>query len=164
MPESLPQLPQGWVPLYDHSQSRWYYAEPATARTQWERPQDQGYGGPPPGGDGSRGFGGGYDQQQQQYGGQPQYGAPAPGYGGYPQQQQQYGGYPPQQQYGAYPQQQYTDPQADKNKDRKNMMLGAAGGLAAGAIGGALLANALGGEFLPSPLPLHRATLPFSFP
>lgn len=45
------------------------------------------------------------------------------------------------------------DQKPKKDKDNKNMMLAAGGGLAAGAIGGAVIANAMGmsSSFLPSP-------------
>lgn len=123
MPEDLPPLPHGWIALHDAVQQRWYYGDKNTGRTQWERPidhsqggGDRGHGGGGYGHDQSRGYGGGY-------GGAPQYGGP------------QYGGYP--QQHGG----EYKD---KGGKDNKKLMMGAAGGLAAGAVGGALLASALG--------------------
>ena len=91
----------------------------------------------------------GYGQQQPMYG----HGAPPVGYGGYPQQQGGYGGYPPQQQGGyygggGYPQQQYQQQQAYGRPARSGgggmgMMGGAALGLGAGVLGGALIADAV---------------------
>lgn len=106
----------------------------------------QGYGG-----------GGGYGQPAP-YGspspyGQPGYGAPSPygqpAYGGYPPQGPGYGGYPPQQMGyggggygGGYPQQQYGRP-AKSGGGGLGAAGGAALGLGAGVIGGALLMDAI---------------------
>ncbi|POR37863.1 Uncharacterized protein TPAR_01926, partial [Tolypocladium paradoxum] len=65
-PSDKPPLPQGWTPLFDQQHQRWYYAEAATGRTQWEAP---GYDPRPP----PMGFGPGDDSRthgQGAYGGQ----------------------------------------------------------------------------------------------
>ncbi|KAI0870093.1 hypothetical protein GGS24DRAFT_123517 [Hypoxylon argillaceum] len=119
-PSGKPPLPDGWVPQWDRQYQRWYYAEEATGRTQWEAPgarnsESRGWGSS---GDVSHG-GSGYDS----YSHAP---PPAPGYEQYPSRAQ-----------GEY----YNGGQEKKKKD--HTLLYAAGGLAAGAIGGALIANAL---------------------
>ncbi len=108
-------MPQGWSPLWDPVGQRWAYLEQSVSKVIWTVPTGPSY--PGAGYDASRGFG---DQSQGGYG--------APG-GGYPGGQGGYGGYPDQQK---------------KDDGKKNMMMGAAAGVAAGAIGGALIANALG--------------------
>ncbi|KAG2194393.1 hypothetical protein INT47_006708, partial [Mucor saturninus] len=114
--QSPPQLPPGWIALWDESAQRYYYVEQATGTTQWEVPTAPSNAAQA--GVGSRGEAssyslpqaqnnigypqaGGYPQEQQQ--GYPQQ---SPGYSqqqspGYPQQQSP--GYPQQQQQG-YPQ------------------------------------------------------------
>lgn len=95
-----------------------------------------GYGGGPSGpgyGEGERGYGG-YDQGQQGYQQGGQYG------GQYQQGGYQQGGYQQGYQQGYGEQGEHSE---KKSSDKKNMLLGAAGGLAVGAIGGALIANAL---------------------
>ncbi|PTB76789.1 hypothetical protein M440DRAFT_1354944 [Trichoderma longibrachiatum ATCC 18648] len=37
-PSDKPPLPQGWIPLFDQSRQRWYYANQETGVTQWEAP------------------------------------------------------------------------------------------------------------------------------
>ncbi|KAK1775599.1 hypothetical protein QBC45DRAFT_445064 [Copromyces sp. CBS 386.78] len=109
----------------------------------------------PSGGSSSHGYGGGgypaqghspapYGQQQPMYGQQ----GPPVGYGGYPQQGG-YGGYPPQQGYA--PQQGYYQQQQAYGRPGRSggggggmgMMGGAALGLGAGVLGGALIADAV---------------------
>ncbi|EEU45249.1 uncharacterized protein NECHADRAFT_93840 [Fusarium vanettenii 77-13-4] len=167
-PSDKPPLPEGWTAQFDQQHQRWYYVEVATGRTQWEAPGQHapppamvvvtevllamaallamggygspspGYGGygspPPPAGYGSPPPPGGY-------GGAPGYGSPspygAPGYGapggGYPHQD---GGHNPYGNEG--------ERGGEKKKSGSSgMLLGAAGGLAVGAVGGALIANAL---------------------
>lgn len=150
MPDSLPPLPPGWLAQWDHNQRRWYYAEPATGRTQWERPIDHSQG------DGERGYGGGGYGGAPPYGGQPGYDdGQFHGYGGGHGGEPQYGGEYPQ---GQYPQEYPSEQKSKSSSDKKKMMMGAAGGLAAGAIGGALIANALG-KWAPLILP----SIPHSF-
>lgn len=141
-PPGSPPCPPGWSPTWDQNSQRWYFTEHATGRTQWDPPNmgavggygQAGYGGAPGFAQGDRGMGdGGYYGQSQP--------------GGYPPQQ---GGYPnysggSQPMYGA-------DGTKDVKKEKKsgsNAMLYGAGGLAAGAVGGALLANALGKFYSP---------------
>lgn len=129
MPEHLPALPQGWIAQWDSQSGHYYYAEQATGRTQWERPLPSGYSaGPPAGYDSSTR---GHDAH---YGGG-QYGGASGGY--YPPQ-----GYPPQ---GGHYDAGYSGDghKKEKKSGKGGVLLGAAGGLAAGAIGGALIANAL---------------------
>lgn len=145
--------------MWDDEYQRWYYVEEATGRSQWEAPGfersslasggeqetrgygDSSYSAPPQqyGGGGYGGYGGGHS------GG----GAPDYGYGGQPQQQ--YGGYqqpPPPQSYGGYDQHQQQayggEPVKEKKKDNSGLYMGAAAGLAVGAIGGAVIAHELG--------------------
>lgn len=142
-PRDKPPIPQGWIPQFDQQHQRWYYVEEASGRSQWEAPGfnaggggSDTRGGPDPSYGGAPGYGGGA----------PGYGGGAPGYGS-PPPPQQYGGYPGS---SPYPQQQ----QQEKKSGSSGMLLGAAGGLAAGAVGGALLANALGSSS--SILPLRH--------
>lgn len=150
-PPGSPPCPPGWSPTWDQNSQRWYFTEHATGRTQWDPPNmgavggygQPGYGGAPnyasghPGSEHDRGMGGGgyYGQGQGGYG-QP---------GGYPPQPDySHGGQQPM--YGAGPGAGY-EATKDGKKEKKsgsNAMLYGAGGLAAGAVGGALLANALG--------------------
>ncbi|RYP07008.1 hypothetical protein DL764_002831 [Monosporascus ibericus] len=58
-PPNKPPIPVGWIPQYDPRYQRWYYAEEATGRTQWEAPEYR-----PPGPD-RRGYG---SQEQHGYG------------------------------------------------------------------------------------------------
>ncbi|RYP93531.1 hypothetical protein DL770_000415 [Monosporascus sp. CRB-9-2] len=58
-PPNKPPIPVGWIPQYDPRYQRWYYAEEATGRTQWEAPEYR-----PPGPD-CRGYG---SQEQHGYG------------------------------------------------------------------------------------------------
>lgn len=107
-------MPPEFVPVYSEQHQRWYFAKTA-GFSQWE---DPGYLSAMPayGGSGaSRGFGGG-----------DAYGAPS--------------GPPPGADYrgdGAVAGEK-------KNNDKRNMILGAAGGLAVGAVGAAVIADALG--------------------
>ncbi|KAH7420069.1 hypothetical protein BKA64DRAFT_32696 [Cadophora sp. MPI-SDFR-AT-0126] len=127
-----PQVPQGWQPLWDPVGNRWAYLEQWNSKVNWNVPTGPSY--PQQGyesNDASRGMGG--------YG---DHGAPG-GYGGYQQGYQQGG---------------YQDPAKAKDDSKKNMMMGAAAGVAVGAVGGVLLANALGMVTCLSdslPFPLH---------
>lgn len=137
-------MPSQWVPVWFEAQQRWYFAE-TTGRSQWDAPfhipAQPAYGDHS---SGTRGVDPGY-------GGAPAYGAAgaagaAAAYSSPPPGQ----GYasPPPQGYGAPPGAPYGQegyPQEEKKKDNstRNMMLGAAGGLAVGAVGGALIADAL---------------------
>ncbi|KAI1418921.1 hypothetical protein F5Y12DRAFT_780625 [Xylaria sp. FL1777] len=128
-PEGRPPLPQGWVPEWDQKYQRWYYAEEATGHTQWEAPgarSSDSRGWAPLGDHGASshetpGYGNyGHESRDYDTRGSSGYGQHSDGrYGGYHD-----GGQP-----------------AEKKKD--HTLLYAAGGLAVGAIGGALIANAL---------------------
>ncbi|KKK15698.1 hypothetical protein ARAM_007464 [Aspergillus rambellii] len=112
-PPAPGNVPYPWVARWDERDQRWFFQNEQTGQTSREHP---GYSqGAPPASQGQY-YGGG--------GG----GAPAPG--GYYNEQQQ------QQHHHQHHQQQQEQERAPK-KDRK--MLYAAGGLAAGAIGGAML-------------------------
>ena len=131
-----PQLPPGWISQWDPNSQRYYYLEQASGRTQWEMPQHYQSGGPPPfqGQSGAPQMGGMGGYQAPGYAGQ------APGYAGQP---------------GQYQTNEYKDASgtvhkefkdADKKKDKGHggMLAAGAGGLAVGAIGGAVVANAMG--------------------
>ncbi|EGR46892.1 uncharacterized protein TRIREDRAFT_122943 [Trichoderma reesei QM6a] len=155
-PSDKPPLPQGWIPLFDQSRQRWYYANQETGVTQWEAP---GYVAPPPRppmetypSEDSRGSGhspyppavpyghtpGGYSAPpgpppSASYGAPPPmppagYGAPAGEYGGHGE----YGG-----------QGEEEKKKKKKSSGSSGLLLGAAGGVAAGLVGGALLHHAL---------------------
>lgn len=152
-PQDKPPIPRGWIPKWDQQYQRWYYVEEATGRSQWEAPgydatrppmpgadsrgHESSYGGgaPPPSGYGHHdsGYGaGGYSGGGGGYGG-------GSGYGGDHGGQGQYGGYGSEQRGDSY------EPEKEKKSSNKSgMLLGVAGGLAVGAVGGALLNEALG--------------------
>jgi hypothetical protein len=130
------------VAQFDQASGRWYYIEQATGISRWEPPAS-----PAPYGQydhsqvpqyaGAYGSQGAYPGQPAPYPGQPPYQAqaPYPGQGGY---------YDPLM--GAPPGGDYSHSKGEKSDkdDKSKMLLGAAGGLAVGAVGGALVANALG--------------------
>lgn len=132
---------------FDHASQRWYYIEQATGISRWEPPAY-----PAPYGQ--------YGQPQvPQYAGAPVYPpgqqGPDPYYGGGPGQDRGYhpgygpqGGYAPGYDYsqgGEHYSGEKSGKDKDKSKDdKKAMLLAGAGGLAVGAVGGALIANALG--------------------
>jgi WW domain-containing protein len=149
-PMAAPSTPGGWLVQWNNQYQRWFYVDQATGRSQWEHPA------PPTGGhgDGTRAFGGPESHGGNHYGGSPApsgYGAPSPygqpGYGApSPYGQPGYG------QPAPYGQPGYGQPYpegGEKKSSSSGMLLGAAGGLAVGAVGGALIANALS-EFKPS--------------
>ncbi|KZL77162.1 WW domain-containing protein [Colletotrichum tofieldiae] len=166
-PMAAPPVSSGWLVQWDTTNNRWFYVDQSSGRSQWEHPSPptgpQGgssYAPPPvpphPTSD-TRAFGGdqghGYGSPAPSYGGAAPYGG-APSYGGSPAPygQPSYGGAPApygQAPYGQAPygQQGGTNPYGEKDKEKKSgssgMLLGAAGGLAVGAVGGALIANAL---------------------
>ncbi|KAH9819367.1 DUF4870 domain-containing protein [Teratosphaeria destructans] len=140
--ENPPPLPAGWITQWDSARQRGFYFETATGRSQWELPgQGPSFAAAPY--DANRG----YDQHQYNQQG---YQAGAPGYdprgatgpydanvGGH------VSGYPPA-----------TVEQVPKKKDhtKRNIALGAAAGVA----GGALLYNALGTYQPCHPLHMHE--------
>ena len=120
----LPQLPSGWQPLWDPVGQRWAYLETGNGRVDWNVPVNPSYAH----GDANRGFGDGHDG----HGGHGGHG----GYGGHEHDSYSHG------HGGGYGEEHKSK---DKAKDdKKNLMLGVAGGLAVGAVGGAVIANALG--------------------
>ncbi|RAL12898.1 WW domain protein [Aspergillus homomorphus CBS 101889] len=139
-PVPPPPLPMGWTQEWEPNVRRAFYVEVPTGRSQWEPPlgdtdgsRDLAPAGPPAG----------------------YYGAPSPAppqpEGGYYPPPQQGGYYPPQQQGG-----EYVDPEEQKSRERKKMMMGAAAGLALGAVGGALLNHELGKSYPVT----HRPSFP----
>lgn len=133
-PSGKPPLPSGWIPQWDRQYQRWYYAEEATGRTQWEAPGARGSE--------SRGWGPSGDDGNVSHGG--------PGYDGYGHESGQSAGHYDARGsgYGQYPSEgrgeHYESGPVKEKKKKDNTLLYAAGGLAAGAIGGALIAQALG--------------------
>ncbi|KAK6436876.1 hypothetical protein LTR95_006933 [Oleoguttula sp. CCFEE 5521] len=120
----VPPCPPGWAVQWDQNQQRWFYIEQASGRSTWD-PPNPNYGD----NSGSTGHSGApqYGSQALQYGmgghGNPSHGADHASYGGGPQYWQP--GY------------------GQEKKGGNHAMLYGAGGLAAGTIGGALIANAM---------------------
>ncbi|KAL7948548.1 hypothetical protein V8C42DRAFT_314812 [Trichoderma barbatum] len=168
-PSDKPPLPQGWIPLFDQSRQRWYYANKETGVTQWEAP---GYIAPPPRpplesypSEDSRGSGHSPYPPAAPYGHTPGgYGAPpAPpagydshgghggydshgGHGGY-ENHGGHGGYDSHGGHGGYGGEGHGEGHSEEKKKKSSgksgLLLGAAGGVAAGLVGGALLHHAL---------------------
>ncbi|KAL6866743.1 hypothetical protein J3F83DRAFT_715566 [Trichoderma novae-zelandiae] len=158
-PSDKPPLPQGWIPLFDQSRQRWYYASQETGVTQWEAP---GYVAPPPRppletypSEDSRGSGQSPYPPAVPYGHTPggysappgpphsgSYGAPPVPPAGYGALAGEYGSHG---EYGGYGGGDYGEEKKTKKKSSgsSGMLLGAAGGVAAGLVGGALLHHAL---------------------
>ncbi|KAL2163181.1 hypothetical protein VTH06DRAFT_5237, partial [Thermothelomyces fergusii] len=160
-PADKPPIPSGWKPCWDDHYQRWFYVEEHSGRSQWEAPgYEQSYR-PPPENDNrghdipgaSHGYGAppaGYDthhtpsvpgaEGQSPYG-QATYGQAPDGqapYGQAPYGQNPYGPGP----YGGEhvsPQPEYEDHRGShkEKKSHSGMLLGAAGGLAVGAVAGA---------------------------
>ena len=122
-------MPPGWQTLWDPVGQRWAYLESWNSKVAWTVPTGPSY---PQGGDASRGYESGTPQ-----GGYTAYAAPP-------------AGAPAASPYGALPgaHQEVKADKPAKNDSKNNLMMGAAGGLAVGAISGALVANALG-KFFP---------------
>ncbi|RDL35882.1 uncharacterized protein BP5553_06494 [Venustampulla echinocandica] len=120
-PPPPPQLPQGWMPLWDPAGQRWAYLELSVSKVIWTLPTGPSY--PPQGG-----------YPPQQGGAFPPQGAPAYGAG---QDTRGYGGGPGGLDQG----------KPAKDNSKKNMMLGAAAGVAVGAVGAGLIANAMAPVF-----------------
>ncbi|EHK19011.1 uncharacterized protein TRIVIDRAFT_231625 [Trichoderma virens Gv29-8] len=159
-PSDKPALPQGWIPLFDQSRQRWYYANKETGVTQWEAP---GYIAPPrppmesyPSED-SRGSGQSphppaapYGQTPGGYGAPPTGPPPSASYGAPPIPPAGYGaaaggyGHSSQGSYGGEGRGEgYSEEKKKKSSGKSGLLLGAAGGVAAGLVGGALLHHAL---------------------
>ena len=125
LPPGSPPCPPGWSAQWDQNSQRWCYLEQATGRTQWDPPQVHSVAGQhgsaygvSSGQDASRGYG---SDTHSAYG----QGA----------------------NHGAYGQSQYDHSgiggHEKQKKSGSNAMLYGVGGLAAGAIGGALIVDAL---------------------
>ncbi|KAI4191158.1 MAG: hypothetical protein L6R41_000295 [Letrouitia leprolyta] len=121
-----PQLPPGWISQWDPNSQRYYYLEQATGRTQWDPPQpynQSGFAPPPMGASGVA---------HNSYGGQ--HGQPS---GYYSQEtthtfQDSHGGV-----------KEVTE-KKEKKSGKGGMLAAGAGGLAVGAVGGAVLAHEMG--------------------
>ncbi|KAL2133271.1 hypothetical protein VTI74DRAFT_2614 [Chaetomium olivicolor] len=130
-PADKPPIPAGWTPRWDDHYQRWYYVEEATGRSQWEAPGfDHSAYRANPGGDETRGSG-------STPGGYPPYGGPSP-YGAHPTS---YGGSGYNSQSGAYD--EFRSNNKEKRSGKGGMLLAGAGGLAVGAIAGAVIAHEL---------------------
>ncbi|KAL0145322.1 hypothetical protein V8B55DRAFT_1460610 [Mucor lusitanicus] len=126
-----PQLPPGWIALWDETTQRYYYVEQATGTTQWELPSgasrsaEAGMGGA---GEASS-YGGGYPQQSS---------SPYP---------QQPGASPNAAVATAYPTQDGT-PTGELNPDGTDRGIGKVfSGFSGGAITGSLIGYAAGKYF-----------------
>ena len=109
-------MPSGWSALWDPTGQRWAYLELSKNQVIWNFPTVPSLS--QHGDYGTRGFDGGHGVQGGSYGGHDQYGAEDGG---------------------------HDDALKKKEKDdKKKLMMGAAAGVAAGAIGGAVIAEALG--------------------
>ncbi|KAI0395736.1 hypothetical protein F5Y17DRAFT_175241 [Xylariaceae sp. FL0594] len=148
-PQDKPPLPSGWIPKWDPHYQRWYYAEEATGRTQWEAPgarssdYHRGGGSSSAGaydahGGGQLGTGSGSGGHEDSYG---------HGYDDHRSSANHAyhhsGGSHDQYDHGHHKKDK-KDKKDKEHKDKKdNTLLYAAGGLAVGAIGGAVIAQAL---------------------
>ncbi|KAL8807172.1 MAG: hypothetical protein Q9182_000854 [Xanthomendoza sp. 2 TL-2023] len=118
-PGGPPRLPPGWISQWDPNTQRYYYLEQSTGRTQWDPPQHPIGGYPPP----MSGGGGGYSNYQNQ----PQ---PAP----YTQETKPIISDTPNKDLPTKP---------AKKDGKGNMLAAGAGGLAVGAVGGAMIGHAM---------------------
>lgn len=121
--------PAQWLPAYSEQYQRWFFAE-TTGRAAWQAPTQIA--------------------PQPAFTGDHASPAPARGYeSGYPVAAI---GPPAPHANAPYPGREttaYGRPEAKKDNSARNMALGAAGGLVAGAIGGALVADAFGMSCFP---------------
>ncbi|OQO14367.1 hypothetical protein B0A48_01243 [Cryoendolithus antarcticus] len=119
-----PTCPPGWSSQWNQNQQRWFFTKQATGHSSWNPPN--------PGHGDNRGFMG--------YIIAPQYGAQAPQHSLGGHDNPSYGaGHAP---HSGGP--QYGQPgHGHEKKGGNNAMLYGAGGLAAGAVGGALITNAM---------------------
>lgn len=137
-PQDKPSLPSGWIPQWDSHYQRWYYAEEATGRTQWEAPGARNSG--------NRGWGGSHGGEAG-HGAYDAYGGhQGSGHDSYDHGHDSHGyddrGSSSHDYHGEYHDDGHKKDKNDKKKD--HTLLYAAGGLAVGAVGGALIAQALG--------------------
>ena len=114
---ATPQVPQGWLPLFEPTSQRWAFLDQNSGKVDWNYPTTASY--PVVAHDATRG----YDDQQTPAQGQGYYGA---------------------ETYDDLKGEKKD--KKDKKKDNSGMMIGAAaaGGLGVGVVGGVLLADALG--------------------
>lgn len=134
---ATPQVPQGWLPLFEPTSQRWAFLDQNSGKVDWNYPTVSSY--PVASHDGTRGFVDHHVAQSQGYyggGGHDQYG----GHGGH----NQYGGGHYDDGHGEKKDKDGKEKKDKKKSDNSGMMLGAAAGVGAGVVGGVLLANALG--------------------
>ena len=127
---AIPQVPQGWLPLFEPISQRWAFLDQNSDKVDWNYPTNASY--PVASHDGTRGFDDNRGAQSQGYyggGGHDQYG----GHGGYYDDG-----------HGEKKDKDGKEKKDKKKSDNSGMMLGAAAGVGAGVVGGVLLASALG--------------------
>lgn len=138
---ATPQVPQGWLPLYEPTSQRWAFLDQNSGKVDWNYPAGASY--PVASHVGTRGFDDHHGSQSQGYyggGGHDQYG----GHGGH----DQYGGGHYDEGHEEKKEKGGKEKKDKKKSDNSGMMLGAAAGVGAGVVGGVLLANALGAFYL----------------
>ncbi|KAM0270057.1 hypothetical protein ACHAQH_009557 [Verticillium albo-atrum] len=147
-----PALPEGWIKRFDERHGKWYYVDDSTGTSQWEPPKRSFEDG---GDDGSRQAA--HASQEQVYDAHSgageaagyyaghQYGQNAPVYGQIPADDPyaQRSGAPYGQGYYGGEQHRSGVEEERKSSGYGGALLGVAGGLAVGAMGGALIANAM---------------------
>ncbi|KAL8940794.1 MAG: hypothetical protein Q9216_002620 [Gyalolechia sp. 2 TL-2023] len=130
-----PPLPPGWISQWDPNSQRYYYLEQATGRTQWDPPQPyHPTGFAPPSGPpmGAPGFG--HENHGSQYG-------PSTGY--YSQETKHVVNDP---HTGGLKEVTEKKEKKEKKSDKGGMLAAGAGGLAVGAVGGAMIGHAMGDD------------------
>ncbi|CRK42797.1 hypothetical protein BN1708_008878 [Verticillium longisporum] len=148
-----PALPDGWIKRFDERHGRWYYVDETTGTSQWEPPKtsvdDGGYGGSQHASkDQVYNAHSGAGEAAGYYAGH-HYGQNAALYGQAPVQDYRPGQHGGTSYAGGYHGlEQHRPDLAEKRQGSGygGALLGVAGGLAVGAVGGALLANALEGS------------------
>jgi hypothetical protein len=119
-----PPMPPGWLAQWDQTNNRWYYVEQASGRSQWDppafSPSPAGPYAPPP----MHGYG------QGGYGGPNQYG------GAFGHDERGLFG-----DHSHHGDEKHKDYKEKKDKGHSSMFAAGAGGLAVGAIGGAVIAH-----------------------
>lgn len=133
---ATPQVPQGWIPLFEPTSQRWAFLDQNSGKVEWNFPTVASYS--VAAHDQTRGFDDQHGAQSHGHyggGGHDQYG------GGSHGRHDQYGGGHYDDGHGGEKKDKNVK---EKKKDNSGMMLGAAAGVGAGVVGGVLLANALG--------------------
>ncbi|KAI1376401.1 hypothetical protein F4677DRAFT_90918 [Hypoxylon crocopeplum] len=128
-PPDKPPIPAGWVPQFDQEYQRWYYFEVATGRSQWSVP---GYSERDNVGD-ERGWYPHGESGHESHG--------VPGYGHSSHSSHGYDSHSYESHGGHGGHSEYAVEEKKKKGGHGGLMMGVAGGLAVGAIGGALLAD-----------------------